>query len=254
MWMARTRLAHKRASTLVESGERPSRDLGGVPSGRLKGVPEVGLAGEPEAGQTSAQLGKRRKKQRTKEDLHLVDEIKAGKTEFLAGHEVRTAATGDSLVRDGDGGPAPTTSEQARGTANIICPDAGVDEGEGAASDSDDEEYTAPLDELLASDDSDDPMDDGGSEGEKGSNGKRAGDDEGDDDITASQVGTGRQKTCPLGDDPGEASFGGMTPDIESALRGEVFELVKEKVIYYPRVMRQSSHLLHCTPRDLRRP
>ncbi|KAJ8639648.1 hypothetical protein MRB53_016342 [Persea americana] len=38
-------------------------------------------------------------------------------------------------------------------------------EGEGAVSDSDDEEYTAPLDELLASDDSDDPMDDGGSEG-----------------------------------------------------------------------------------------
>ncbi|KAJ8630279.1 hypothetical protein MRB53_023602 [Persea americana] len=75
-------------------------------------------------------------------------------------------ATGDSSVRDGDGGPAPTTSEQARGTADIICPDAGVDEGEGAASDSDDEEYTAPLDEVLASDDSDDPMDDGGSEGE----------------------------------------------------------------------------------------
>ncbi|KAJ8627517.1 hypothetical protein MRB53_020824 [Persea americana] len=98
-------------------------------------------------------------------------------TELLAGHEVRTIATGDSSARDGDGGPAPTTSEQARGTTDIICPDAGVGEGEGAASDSNDEEYTAPLDELLASDDSDDPMDDGGNEGEKGSNGKRAGDD-----------------------------------------------------------------------------
>ncbi|KAJ8635807.1 hypothetical protein MRB53_010074 [Persea americana] len=150
--MARTRLAHKRASTPIESGESPSRDLGGVPSGRLEGAPEVGLAGELE-------------------------------TEFLAGHEVRTAATEDSSVRDGDGGPTPTTSEQARGTAGIICLDAGVDEGEGAASDSDDEEYTVPLDELLASDDSDDLMDDGGSEGEKDGNGKRAGDDEGGDDI-----------------------------------------------------------------------
>ena len=63
-----------------------------------------------------------------------------------------------------------------------------MDEGEGAASDSDDEEYTAPLDELLAFDDSDDLMDDGGSEGEKGSNGKRAGDDEGGDDIVPLQV------------------------------------------------------------------
>ncbi|KAJ8627621.1 hypothetical protein MRB53_020928 [Persea americana] len=167
--MARTRLAHKRAPTPVESGEGPSGDFGGVPSGRLEDVPEVGLTGEPEAEQTAARPEKRR---------WALDQ-----TEFLAGHEVRTAAIGDSSVRDGDGGPAPTTSKQARGTADIICPDVGVDEGEGAASDSDDEEYTAPLDELLASDDSDDPMDDGGSEGEKGSNGKRVGDDEGGDDI-----------------------------------------------------------------------
>ncbi|KAJ8627519.1 hypothetical protein MRB53_020826 [Persea americana] len=149
--MARTRLARKRAPTLVESGEDPSGDLGGVPSGRLENVPKVGLTGEPEAGQTAARPEKR--------------------------------PTGDSSVRDGDGGPAPTTSEQARGTADIICPDAGVGDGEGAVSDSDDEEYTAPLDELLVSDDSDDPMDDRGSESEKGSNGKRAGNDEGGDDI-----------------------------------------------------------------------
>ncbi|KAJ8635694.1 hypothetical protein MRB53_009961 [Persea americana] len=171
--MARTRLAHKTAFTPVESGEGPSGDLGGVPSGRLEGVPEVGLAGEPKAEQTAARPGKRHKKQRTKEDPHLADEIKAGKTEFLAGHEVRTEAIEDSSVRDGDGGPTLTTSEQARaGTADIIRPDAGVDEG--AASDSDDEEYTTPLDELLASDDSDDPLDDEGSKDEGGGNGKRA--------------------------------------------------------------------------------
>ncbi|KAJ8630087.1 hypothetical protein MRB53_023410 [Persea americana] len=134
--MTRTRIARKRAPKPVESGEGPSGDLGGVPSGRLEDVPEVGLTGEPEAGQTAARPKKR--------------------------------PTGDSSARDGHGGPAPTTSEQARGTTDIICPDARVGEGEGAASDSDDEEYTAPLDELLASDDSDDPMDDGGSEGEKG--------------------------------------------------------------------------------------
>ncbi|KAJ8635693.1 hypothetical protein MRB53_009960 [Persea americana] len=128
--MARMRLAHKGASTPVESGEGPSGDLGGVPSGWAR-----------------------------------------DQTEFLAGHEVRTAATGDSSVRDGDGGPASTTSEQARaGMADIIRPDAGVDED--AASDSDDEEYTAPLDELLASYDSEDPLDDGGSEDEGGGNGK----------------------------------------------------------------------------------
>ncbi|XXG68864.1 hypothetical protein AAC387_Pa06g1861 [Persea americana] len=49
---------------------------------------------------------------------------------------------------------------------------------------------------------------------------------------TASPVGAGRQETHPLGNDPGEGTSGGMTPDIESALRGEVFQLsklVKEK-------------------------
>ena len=82
--MARTRLAHKRAPTPVESGEGPSGDFGGVPSGRLEDVPEVGLTGEPEAGQTAARPGKRRKKQRTKEDPHLADEIKAGKVITLS--------------------------------------------------------------------------------------------------------------------------------------------------------------------------
>ncbi|KAJ8621663.1 hypothetical protein MRB53_030192 [Persea americana] len=105
---------------------------------------------------------------------------------------VPSAATGDSSVRDGDGGPAPTTSKQARGTADIICLD------EGAASDSDDE-YTTPLDELLASDDSDDPMDYEGSEGEKGSNGKRAGDDEGGDDIVPPTGKKGTRSDVALG-------------------------------------------------------
>ncbi|KAJ8632862.1 hypothetical protein MRB53_026198 [Persea americana] len=77
--MTRTRIARKRALTPVESGEGPSGDLGGVPSGRLEDVPELGHTGEPEAGQTAARPRKRRKKQRTKEDPHLADEIKAGK-------------------------------------------------------------------------------------------------------------------------------------------------------------------------------
>ncbi|KAJ8624581.1 hypothetical protein MRB53_033111 [Persea americana] len=182
-----------RGSRRLSNQESPSGDLGGVPLGRLKDVLEVGLTGEPEAGQTAARPRKRR--------------WARDQTEFLAGHEVRTAATEDSSVRDGDGGPAPTTSEQARGTADIICPDAGVGEGEGAASDSDDEEYTAPLDELLASNDSDDSMDDGGSKVEKDSNGKRAGDDEGGDDIVPPTVGMGRQETRPLGDDSGEEAI-----------------------------------------------
>lgn len=106
------------------------------------------------------------------------------------------AAAGDSLGRDGDVGSAPTMGEHARvDGVDIIHSAVGVHDGEGAAtcglgnegdggvSDPDDEEYTAPLDELLASDDSDDPMDDVGSEDERGGDGVRAEDDEGGDDV-----------------------------------------------------------------------
>ncbi|RWR98076.1 serine/threonine-protein phosphatase 7 long form [Cinnamomum micranthum f. kanehirae] len=328
--MAKTRLAGKRTSTLDESGEGASGDQGGIPLNRFGEDPEVGLAGEPEAGQNVTRPAKRRKRQQTREDPHLADEIRAGKlvplartrvgwlkvkqwwtelsdtlkdriramgfgdfmsivafrpdrallsalserwrdethsfhfptgemtitlediarcwglrviclpvstgtadanpdlvrpllqrlfgarpylgssqvdiewlweaygparakalnswtrdqTEFLAGHEAQVAAVGDSSARDGDSGTAPTTSEWVRtDAADAIRPDVGIDENEGATSDSDDEDYIAPLDELLASDDSDDPMDVGGSEDEGDGHEARAGDDEGGDDV-----------------------------------------------------------------------
>ncbi|RWR98086.1 serine/threonine-protein phosphatase 7 long form [Cinnamomum micranthum f. kanehirae] len=104
--------------------------------------------------------------------------------EFLAGHEAQMAAVEDSSVRDEDSGPASTTSERERtDTVDAIRPDVGMDDNEGVTSDSDDEEYIAPLDELLASDDSVDPMDVGGSEDEGDGHEARVGDDEGGDDV-----------------------------------------------------------------------
>ncbi|KAJ8635979.1 hypothetical protein MRB53_010246 [Persea americana] len=150
-WLGRGLLA--RGPRRLSNEERVHREI-------LEVSPQVGSRMSPKLGSLGSP---RRGRQRPDPERG---------TKFLAGHEVRTTATGDSSVRDGDGGPAPTTSEQARGTADIICLDAGGEEGEGAASNSKYEEYTAPLDELLASDDSDDPMDNGGNEGEKGSKGK----------------------------------------------------------------------------------
>ena len=109
------------------------------------------------------------------------------------------AAAQDSSARDGDCGSVPTVSEHARtDEADIICPDVGTHDGESSAtrslgdeevSDSDDEEYVMPQDELLTSDDSDD--DDSGDEGaksrratrrvvevERDNDGERAGDDD----------------------------------------------------------------------------
>ncbi|RWR98334.1 serine/threonine-protein phosphatase 7 long form [Cinnamomum micranthum f. kanehirae] len=82
--MVKTRLAGRRTQTLDESGEGPSGDQGGVPLTRFGEDPEVGLAGESEEGQNVTRPTKRHKRQQTREDPHLADEIRAGKLVPLA--------------------------------------------------------------------------------------------------------------------------------------------------------------------------